>query len=137
MHYVSDYFCSIDKDTVERTILTLKSLYPLSCDTDEKKRTYISAKMPFNIPNTVRLKTFVIIIFLSIKLFPVKRYRWPPTGYRRAMSSSIIRIWFSRRKYSGFTSIWSVSIKHIVDHGKMYFLFIRNAFMIVHPFTFR
>ncbi|UJR31066.1 hypothetical protein I4U23_018576 [Adineta vaga] len=41
------------KDTVERTILTLKSLYPLSCDTDEKKRTYISAKMPFNLPNTL------------------------------------------------------------------------------------
>ena len=44
---------SLDKDTVERTILTLKSLYPLTCDTDEKKRAYISAKMPFNIPNTV------------------------------------------------------------------------------------
>jgi hypothetical protein len=43
----------LDKDTVERTILTLKSLYPLTCDTDEKKRAYISAKMPFNIPNTV------------------------------------------------------------------------------------
>ncbi|CAF0796301.1 unnamed protein product [Rotaria sordida] len=41
------------KDTVERTILTLKSLYPLTCDTDEKKRAYISAKMPFNIPNTL------------------------------------------------------------------------------------
>jgi hypothetical protein len=43
----------LDKDTVERTILTLKSLYPLTCDSDEKKRAYISAKMPFNIPNTV------------------------------------------------------------------------------------
>ncbi|CAF1403719.1 unnamed protein product [Adineta steineri] len=41
------------KDTVERTILTLKSLYPLTCDTDEKKRAFISAKMPFNIPNTL------------------------------------------------------------------------------------
>lgn len=46
-------FFLLDKDTVERTILTLKSLYPLTCDTDEKKRAYISAKMPFNIPNTV------------------------------------------------------------------------------------
>jgi len=44
---------TIDRDTVERTILTLKSLYPLTCDTDEKKRAYISAKMPFNTPNTV------------------------------------------------------------------------------------
>ncbi|CAF1056038.1 unnamed protein product [Rotaria magnacalcarata] len=41
------------KDTVERTILTLKSLYPIACDTDEKKRAYISAKMPFNLPNTL------------------------------------------------------------------------------------
>ena len=48
--FVLDY---LEKDTVERTILTLKSLYPLTCDTDEKKRAFISAKMPFNIPNTV------------------------------------------------------------------------------------
>ncbi|CAF1142130.1 unnamed protein product [Adineta ricciae] len=89
------------KDTVERTILTLKSLYPLSCDTDEKKRTYISAKMPFNIPNTLSAIG---------GLLPVIEERCPVLSYEfDFLAGNILAL----RPYD------------------------LNAFMIVHPFTFR
>lgn len=74
-------FFLLDKDTVERTILTLKSLYPLTCDTDEKKRAYISAKMPFNIPNTVCIFICLSTMNKEDKIYLVKCHWWTFTNY--------------------------------------------------------
>ncbi len=127
------FFIGLEKDTVERTILTLKSLYPLTCDTDEKKRTYISAKMPLNIPNTVCYDWFDW--FSEIIFDLVKCYWWSFTDYWRTMSSFIVWIWFSCRKCSCFTSLWSVRFQFKIIRESV--CFFSNALMIVHPFTFR
>lgn len=108
------HVCSLDKDTVERSILTLKSLYPLTCDTDEKKRAFISAKMPFNIPNTVGSFDRQIC-FISHLSDLVKCHWWSATRYWRTMSRTVLWIWLSRGQYSCVTPLRSVSLVLLIS----------------------
>lgn len=99
-----------EKDNVERTILTVKSLYPSGCETDEKKRAFISAKMPFNIPNAVSRKRKTKQSFQDFR-FLAERYRRPFARDRRTFSVVVAGFRLSLGKRSQFASLRSVGRK--------------------------